>query len=124
MFNEVTIKKNDKAIPIYYDQLFELYSNGKKMRYDEFLKMHHDVFKTKIQYNIRYDDTAFLEQGDKVAARVFISVTKPNEPMHEIEVILIAEYKDNRLYRLWELTYPDWSKMKAFQRKGSDKTKN
>lgn len=118
MFDKVTIEKNDKAISLYYDKSFELYSNGKKMTYDEFLQMHQNVFKTAIQYKVRYDEATFIDQGDKVAGRIFITTIKPNEPPREIEVILIAQYKDNKLYRLWELTYPDWSKMKAFQIKG------
>jgi hypothetical protein len=30
MFDKVTVEENDKAIPLYYDKDFELYSNGKK----------------------------------------------------------------------------------------------
>lgn len=116
MFQKVTLEKNDKAIPVYYGKQFELYSNGKKMTYDEFLKMHHDVFKTNIQYNVRYDEDTFVEQGNKVAGRLFITTKKADEPAHEIEVILVAEYKDHKLSRLWELTYPDWSQLKAFQK--------
>ena len=116
MFAKVTIKKTDRVIPFYYDKDFELFSTGKKMDFDVFLKMHHDVYKTSIQYNVRYDEATFIEQGNKVAGRLFITTKKPNELAREIEVILIAEYKGNKLFRLWELTYPDWSKMKAFQK--------
>lgn len=116
MFEKVTIQKSDKAISLYYDKHFELYSNGKKMSYEEFLQMHHDVFKTSIQYKVRYDEDTFVEQGNKVAGRLFITTKKPNESAREIEVILIAEYKESKLLRLWELTYPDWSKLKAFQK--------
>lgn len=116
MFDKVTIEKNDQAIPLYYDKNFELYSNGKKMDFDAFLKMNRDVYKTSIQYKVRYDEETFVEQENRVAGRLFITTKKPNELVREIEVILIAEYKENKLYRLWELTYPDWSKMKAFQK--------
>jgi hypothetical protein len=116
MFNKVTIDKNDKAIPMYYHKDFELYSNGNMMKYDVFLQMHKDIYKTAIQYKIRYDDKTFVEQDSKIAGRLFITTKKPNEKAQEIEVLLIAEYKDNKLYRVWELTYPDWSKMKPFQK--------
>lgn len=116
MFNKVTVEKNNQAIPLYYDKDFELYSNGKKMDFDAFLKMHRDIYKTSIQYKVRYDEKTFVEQGDKVAGRLFITIKKPDELAREIEVILVAEYKGNKLYRLWELTYPDWSGMKAFQK--------
>lgn len=116
MFDKVTVKKNDRAISLYYNKDFELYSNGQKMDFDAFLKMHHDVYKTSIQYKVRYDEETFVEQGTRVAGRLFITTKKPNELAREIEVILIAEYKGNKLYRLWELTYPDWSKIKAFEK--------
>ncbi|MBA3535826.1 MAG: hypothetical protein H0T84_04340 [Tatlockia sp.] len=116
MFEKVTVEKNERAIPLYYDKDFELYSNGKKIGYDAFLKMHRDIYKTSIQYKVRYDEKTFFEQGNRVAGRLFITTEKPKESAREIEVILIAEYKDSKLYRLWELTYPDWSKMKAFEK--------
>lgn len=115
MFAEVTLKKNGQAIPLYYDKDFKLYSNGKVMNYEDFLKQHEAIYKTPIQYKIRYEDETLIEQGNKVSGRLFITTQRPNEPAHEIEVILIAEYKNNKLYRLWELTYPDWSQMKAFK---------
>jgi hypothetical protein len=116
MFDKVTVGKNERAIPLYYDKDFKLFSNGTKMDFDAFLKMHRDIYKTSIQYKVRYDEKTFVEQGNRVGGRLFITTKRPNELAREIEVILIAEYKDNKLYRLWELTYPDWSKMKAFQK--------
>lgn len=115
MFIKVTIEKNDKAIPIYYDKDFQLYSNGIKMDFAAFLQQHRTTYKTPIEYKIRYDEKTLIQQGNKVAGRLFITTKKPNEQAQEIEVILVAEYKNNKLYRLWELTYPDWSTMKAFK---------
>lgn len=116
MFTKVTIEKNDKAIPVYYDKGFQLYSNGKIINFNQFLQQHHAIYQTPIQYKIRYDENTFIEKENKVAGRLFITTKKPNELAQEIEVILVAEYKDNKLYRLWELTYPDWAKMKAFKK--------
>ena len=114
MFTKVTIEKNDREIPTYYSKDFELHSNGKTMGFEEFLKLHQAVYKTPIQYKIRYDEQTLIEQGNKVSGRLFITTKKPHESATEIEVILIAEYKNDKLYRLWELTFPDWSQMKAF----------
>lgn len=115
MFTKVVEPKNANLIPHYYSENFELYTNGKTINYAEFLKSHEEIYQTNIQYQIRYDDKTLLEQGTKLAGRVFITTQKGNEPAHEIEVILIAEYEGNKLFRLWELTYPDWSKMKSFE---------
>jgi hypothetical protein len=113
---KVTLEKNDRVIPSYYCKDFELHSNGKIMKFREFLQLHQAIYKTPIQYKVRYDEKTLIAQGNKVAGRLFITTKRPNEEAREIEVILVAEYKDNKLYRLWELTYPDWSKIKTFQK--------
>lgn len=115
MFHSMVEGKNIALMPTYYDIGFELYSNGKTMSYSEFVSMHEDVYKTDIQYNISYDENAWVENDDKLAGRVFITTTKPGAPAKEIEVILIAQYHNDKLYKLWELTYPDWSGFKRFK---------
>jgi hypothetical protein len=53
-----------------------------------------------------------------VAGRVWITTTRPDEAPRRIEVVLIAEYRSGRLLRLWELTWPDWSQLPAFETYG------
>jgi hypothetical protein len=114
MFQEVTIKKNHSLIPKYYHEGFLLFTNEEKMDYKAFLKVHEEIYQTPIQYEIAYDEETLMEQGEKVAARVWITTKRPNETPVKIEVILIARYKEGKLHRLWELTYPDWSQLPAF----------
>lgn len=116
MFAEMVVKKDASLIPKYYHKDFLLYTNEIYHDYEKFLATHQEVYATDIQYKVTYDDDCWVVQGEeKLAGRVYISVKKPNEPVKDIEIILIAQYKDKKLYRLWELTYPDWSKMKAFE---------
>lgn len=63
---------------------------------------------------MRYDDDAWVENGDRLAGRVWITTSRPGEDPTEIEVMLIAQFRGGRILRLWELTWPDWSNMKAF----------
>lgn len=84
------------------------------MDYQSFLESHEKYYATEIQYHVAYDEETLLEQGEKVAARVWITTKRPEEAARKIEVILIATYKEGKLHRLWELTYPDWSKMSEF----------
>lgn len=116
MFTKVTQEKNDKAIPLYYDKDFLLYTNGNTETYEQFLKQHQAIYKTPVKYQIRYDEDTLVEQGNRVAARVLITTQQPKETARVIEVLLIAEFKGNKIYRLWELTSPDWSKMDAFKK--------
>ena len=115
MFSQMVLKKDVSLIPKYYHQDFILYTNEEKMDYAFFFKMHESIYNTAIQYQVEYDDETLLEQDNKVAGRVWITVTKPNESPKKMEIILIAKYKEDKIYRLWELTYPDWSKLPEFK---------
>lgn len=85
------------------------------MNYATFLEFHIKYYRTQIKYKVEYDEETLLEQGNKIAGRIWITTERPNEPARKLELILIAEYKDHKIYRLWELTYPDWSKLPAFK---------
>ncbi len=115
MFKEMVIHKKAFLIPHYYHRDFLLYTNEETMDYDAFLKTHVEIYETPIQYRVEYDEETLLEQGERVAGRIWITIQKPNEPPRRIEVMLIAQYKERKLYRLWELTYPDWSQLPAFK---------
>lgn len=117
MFQEVVIKKDSSLIPYYYSKDFIMYSNGVKENYIQFYQSHIKYYNTPIQYKVQFDNTATMEKDDKVAARIFITTQTLNTAPQKIEVILIAQYKDNKIYRVWEVTDPDWSKMKEFKTK-------
>lgn len=85
------------------------------MDYNVFLEFHDEKYRTPIQYSVRYDEGTMLEGDGKVAGRVFITIQMPPDEPKELEVMFIASYKEGRLYRLWELTYPDWSTQKEFE---------
>lgn len=115
MFAEMVIKKDASLIPVYYHQNFLLYTNEEVQGYETFLKSHQEYYDTPKQYKIEYDEETFLEQGEKIAGRIWITVSMPHDKPKKLEIMLIAQYKEGKLYRLWELTYPDWSKLPEFQ---------
>ena len=115
MFERVVIPKNAELIEAYYHPEFTLTSNGIVQGYAEYARGHRDVYATEIRYAVRYDEDSWVESDDRVAARMWITTERPPQPPTEIEVMLIATYLDNRLYRLWELTWPDWSALEAFE---------
>lgn len=115
MFSEMVMKKDASLIPVYYHPEFLLYTNEQVTNYDDFLKSHQEYYATAIKYEVAYDEETLFEHENKLAGRIWITTSRPNEPSKKIEVILIAEFKDDKIYRLWELTYPDWSKLPAFK---------
>ena len=114
MFSEMVEKKNVLLIPRYYHQEFKLYANGQMQDYAYFLDFHEKIYQTDIQYQVDYDENCFVEQGDRVAGRVFFSIKRTGEQTKELEVILIIQFKENKIFRVWEVCYPDWRQMPAF----------
>jgi len=117
MFLHTTIKKDASLIPIYYHQEFICYTNEQAITYKEYLASHQEYYLHQKKYAVEYDDQTFLESGTKVAGRMWITITVPDEKPKRLEVILIAEFKEEKIYRLWELTYPDWSNLPEFEKK-------
>lgn len=115
MFERMVLAKDATLLEQYYDPDFQLVTNGTTQNYAEFAAGHETVYATAIRYDIRYDDAAWVEQADRVAGRVWITTTRPGEQPTEIEAILIATFRNGRIHRLWELTWPDWSQLKAFE---------
>jgi hypothetical protein len=114
MFLEMVIKKDASLIPVYYHPDLKLHTNGDIHDYQRFLSDHLHYYATPISYQVRYDEDTWVEQGERVAVRMWITVAKPNEASKEMELLLIAQYKDDKIIRVWELTYPDWSKLPEF----------
>lgn len=115
MFQEMVVNKDPSKIPEYYHKDFLLFSNGEQMDYETFLNLHERYYGSQINYEVQFEDETFLEQGEKVSGRIWITTKKSDESAQKIEVILIVLYKEGKIFRIWELTYPDWSKMPIFQ---------
>jgi hypothetical protein len=49
---------------------------------------------------------------------MWITTARPDEAPTTMEIVLIATFLDGRIHRLWELTWPDWLALKAFEKYG------
>ena len=115
MFDQMVGGKNGDLIEHYYHPEFVMYSDGLAQSFIEFAASHRKIYTTEISYAISYDDDAWVEAEDRVAGRVFITTTRPGEKPNKIEVIVIAAYRDGRIYRVWETTWPSWRGLPAFE---------
>ncbi len=79
MFANMVLLKDAALIPHYYHEDFLLYTNRQEQNYEEFLTSHIEYYASSKEYSIVYDDESFLENQDKVAGRVWITVTIPRE---------------------------------------------
>jgi hypothetical protein len=115
MFEQMVIAKDGDAIARYYRPDFVMYSDGMTQNFEEFEASHRGVYATPISYAIEYDEEAWVEAADRVAARVFITTSRPDEAPTRIEVVLIATFVDGLIHRVWETTWPSWRQVAALE---------
>ena len=115
MFTHMVEAKDASVVDAYYDPDFLLTTNGQTQDLAAFRAGHERVYPTAITYRVEYDEESWVESGDRLAARMWITTQRPGEEAHRIEVVLVAEYRAGRILRLHELTWPDWSQLSAFE---------
>jgi hypothetical protein len=115
MFDRMVVGKNGALIDHYYDPGFVMHSDGLTQNFTEFRDSHLQLYTTPINYTIEYDETAWVEAVDKVAGRVWITTSRPGEQPTRIEVVLIAAYRNGRIHRVWETTWPSWRQVAALE---------
>jgi hypothetical protein len=118
MFTRMVEAKDASLVDTYYDPDFVLTTNGRRQDLETFRAGHERVYPTAITYRVEYDDDAWVESGDRLAGRLWITIRRPGETARPIEVVFVATYREGRLLRLTELTWPDWSTLAAFETYG------
>ena len=118
MFDRMVVAKNAALVPKYYHPDFRLTTNGQVQDYPAFAAGHDKVYATPITYQVSYDDEAWVESPGRVAGRMWITTARPDESPTTMEIVFIATFLDGRIHRVWELTWPDWSALKAFENYG------
>ena len=124
MFSEMVEAKNIDLVGQFFDPCFVMYSNGIRQEFAEFTAEHRKVYATDVTYQVEYDEQAWVSEIDntgtgRLAGRVWIITTMPDQAPERLEVILIAAYVHGRISTLWELTYPNWADLKAFENYGT-----
>ncbi|OBJ90060.1 hypothetical protein [Mycobacterium asiaticum] len=115
MFDRMVVAKNADLIQHYYHADFVMTSDGLSQDFPAFRDSHRKLYATAITYAVEYDEAAWVEAADKVAGRVWITTARPGEQPTRIEVVLIAAYRDERIHRVWETTWPSWRTAAAFE---------
>lgn len=117
MFDRMVIHKDPELIEHFYHPEFVMFSDGLAQSFAEFAESHRRVYATDIGYAIEYDEDAWVESatGDKVAGRAWITTSRPGEAPTRIEIVLIAVYRDGKIQRVWETTWPSWRTVAALE---------
>ncbi len=114
MFDRMVVAKNEDLIEHYYHPEFIMYSDGLRQDFAEFAAGHRRIYATAISYDVTYDEEAWVEAADRVAGRMWITTARPGEAPTRIEIVVIAAYRDGRIHRVWETTWPSWRQLAAF----------
>ncbi|OBJ88486.1 hypothetical protein A5656_06080 [Mycobacterium gordonae] len=115
MFERMVVAKNGDLIEHYFHPDFVMCSDGLTQGFTEFRDSHRKLYATSIAYAVEYDEEAWVEAADRVAGRVWITTSRPGEEPTRIEVVLIAAYRDGRIHRVWETTWPSWRNVDALE---------
>lgn len=92
----------------YYTKDFVLDSNNEQYDYATYKKQQAEIFATlKSLQVIKYED--LFSSGNKVAGRVLIKLVLKSKETHTFHVMFIADIKNNKIDRFWEMTNPSWS---------------
>src|ERR1700761_2189298 len=115
MFDRMVVAKNADLAERYYHPDCVMSSDGLTQNFREFHDSHRKVYGTPVTYAIEYDEQAWVEAQNRVAARVWITTSRPGEQPTRIEVVLIATFLDGLIHRVWETTWPSWRGVAAFE---------
>lgn len=113
MFDRMVVAKNAELIEHYYDPDFLMYSDGLSQSFAKFRDSHRKLLRHGDQLRGRIRRARMGRGPDKVAGRVWITTSRPGEEPTRIEVVLIAAYRNGRIHRIWETTWPSWRNVAA-----------
>jgi hypothetical protein len=115
MFERMVVVKNIDLAEHYYHPDFLMYSDGLCQDFAAFRESHRKLYETAVSYAVEYDEEAWVEAADKVAGRVWITTSRSGEQPTRIELVLIAAYRDGRIHRVWETSWPSWRNVDALE---------
>jgi predicted ester cyclase len=95
------------AVDHQFTDDFEMFSNDVHWDLQTYKQYHVESYENRKQ--IQVDILDIFGQADRVAGRVSITLMDLQDNKREFQVMFIAQIKDGRVFRLWELTYPHWN---------------
>jgi hypothetical protein len=107
MFSEVVIEKNASLIQSHFHPGFILEANGRRQGLPIFLRRRELDYATAVSYEVQFDDRAWIEAADAVGARLWLTVRKPGATANVLELLLLATYRGDRIYRMWQSAWPE-----------------
>jgi hypothetical protein len=107
LFNEYAEKLDSSKLDNYFSKNFILISNNEQDSYAKFKKEQTLLFNNLKSLKVLSIDD-LIAKDNKVVGRVSIKLTpKSGEPQIYYN-IFIAQIKDHKIEKMWEVLYPSW----------------
>ncbi len=108
MWAEYAEKLDNSKFDIYFSRNFQLVDNNELENYEKFKNEQEVIYKKLKSLKVISTDDLFAK-NDKVVGRVAIKLSSKNGRAQTYHIIFIAEIKDNKIEKIWEVTYPNWN---------------
>ena len=115
MFDRMVVAKDAALVDTFYDPDFVLTTNGLTQDLSAFAAGHRTVYATDIRYEVEYDDDAWVESADRVAGRMWITTSRPDENPTASRSSWSPPCSTADSTDSGRLTWPDWSRLAAFE---------
>jgi ketosteroid isomerase-like protein len=107
MFAEVSEKRDLSKFDDFYARDFLLVSNNKNYGYSVYKKQQQDIFKKLESLKVLSYEDIFATKN-KVVSRMSIKLNMKDGVTHTFYLIAIFRLKNDKIDRIWEITYPTW----------------
>jgi hypothetical protein len=108
MYTKMTEGKDASVLPVFYHPDFRMFMNGQEQGYADFLRLHEEVYEGSQTYVITHDEDAWIDGGDRVAGRCWLTTTVPGEEPTETEIVYLAAFSGDQIHSIRQLTWPQW----------------
>lgn len=108
MFSQMVEKKDLTKIPVFYAKNFVMMSNGVSIPYKQYYQDHIKPYQSADTFKVSYDHKSLFGVGNRVAARVVVTITKPNKTASKVVLMLIGVYnKKYQFTKMWVMNRPN-----------------
>lgn len=108
MVGNVVEKLDTSEIELYLTKDFELESNRCVMSFDRYRDHLNEAFKSLRSIQLKRPLTEVIANGDKLAVRFSMTITDKIGTSDDADIIAMLQFKDDKIHRWCELSYPDW----------------
>lgn len=107
LFTEYAEKLDNSKLDNYFSKNFILVSNNEQDNYAKFKKEQTLLFNNLKSFKLLSMDD-LIAKDDKVVGRVSLKLTPKSGAPKIYYDIFIAQIKDHKIEKMWEVLYPSW----------------